>query len=153
MNIQDLVKEANQNYLQSEWDKFLIDGWFQPNRVMRYLVKDFMKTHKISYKEFDLLKRVPLYQTQQKCTVTRFVAAYFPVISNMLWNNVETKETIVKALKKQKMLSQSIDSAKVQQEQLEMKKARKEAMSEGVSHRLVKEQRESNSRSNWSVCK
>ena len=153
MNIQDLIKEANNDYLQDKWDRFLVDGWYQHNRVMRFLTKDFMKDNGISCQEFDSLQRTPQYIIQQKCTVTRFFAAYLPVISNMLWNNNQDKETIVKALKKQKLLKQMIDSSKVQKEQQEMKKARKDAMSEGVSHKLVKEQRESNSRSNWGVCK
>ena len=154
MSIFDDIKQAYLDYIQNEWDKWLLRDWKNPKAyVMAWSVENFVKKHRISYDDFYELKRVPKNSFQQKCLVTRFVAGFLPSLSNLLWDEIGTEAQLLKFMKKLDTLKTSADSAKYQRERREQTRAAKEANAENKAHKLVRDQREYTAKSNWGHCK
>lgn len=147
-------EDAYTDYLQNEWDNWLIDGWQKYNSINMQKSKNyFCYKYNINDDRFVKLKRIPKFTRHYRCCLTRYIAAYLPKINTMLWNGTASKETILKVMKKIDTSPIPSDASKVSKENYERTIAKKEAMAESVSHQLVKEQRESNGRNNWKVCK
>ena len=153
MNIADEIRAANQELLQDQWDKWLIEGWKNyKDQLMHNACSIFCFRNKISEEDFRLLKRTPKHQYHFRCRVSRYFAAYLHSVSEALWNGW-ADETVLKLMKKTDIEMVPFDASKYKKERAEQQKANKSAMAEQVSHDLVKRQRESNSRSNWKACK
>lgn len=153
MDIIEELRKANTEYLQDAWDKWLVNGWRTSNAITRYAVEAFVKKHGMKYEDFYNLRRVPLHGFQQKTRLSRFIAAYIPRLNTLLWADGLTDDQIISAMKKFDTQNNPADQEKVKRETAERSKAISEAYAETVSHRLVREQRESTAKSNWGHCK
>ena len=148
------MQEAYDSYLQDEWDRWLVEAWMKYNSVyMPKSVNIFCYKHGISSEKFFSLKRTPKIGHHLKCAVTRYVAAYLPLLNTMLWDGKKSVDEIVKIMKVIDTQMNPSDSKKVIQEHYEFTKTAKEAMAENYARSLVRDQREANGRSNWKVCK
>lgn len=157
MNACDIAKEiekAHNDYLQDQWDRWLIEGWTKYKSVgMPKTINIFCFKHGITDEKFFSLKRTPKKGMHLKCSLTRYIAAYLPLLNTMLWNGVKTENEMAKIIKAIDTDPWPSDSSKVTKEDYEFKKSAKEAMAEKVSSELVREQRASNGRRNWNACK
>lgn len=153
MDIAEELKQAHIEYLQDEWDKWLVRGWRINNVMTGYSMKAFMKKFNVDYDTLYSLKRTPRTRTQQHTRLSRYVAAYLPLLNTMLWGDVLTDEQIVAAIKNIDTMMNPSDNHKCRKESQERNKAKKEMYAEIVSHGLVRDQRKLTAKSNWGHCK
>jgi len=154
MTIKEDLEAAHWDYLQDEWDKNLLEVWRKwPNMNMSKLVFSFNKKHDLADFDINKLKRAPQQMVMHwRCGVTRYVAAFMPTISTMLFDGLPD-EKIFPVLQKTSLLKMPCDLKQMSRESSKFRAATKAASVENKSWRLVKEQRASNSRSNWTACK
>jgi len=151
MTIIEEMKKIKFEMLQDEWDKYLINLWYEHADykidMAEYIFRD---RNKITIEEFNKLKRVTLFQSHSKQSISRFIAANLPALNSALFNKNNTKEAILKFMKKLDTSEFCFDRVKLRKEVYQFKKANKEACAEDKSHSLVKEQR-SRTKHHWSI--
>jgi len=152
MDIVEELRKAHTEYLQEAWDRWLVTGWKMHGVYTKYSAINFMKQYNLTLEDFCKLKRTPKYPMQKRTMLTRFVAAYLPVLSSMLWND-DPEEKIMSVMKGIDTLKEAADIRKIRAESKERTAAKKAMMAEQKSHHLVKQQREYTSKSNWRHCK
>jgi hypothetical protein len=154
MTIKEDLEAAHWDYLQDEWDKNLLEVWRKrPNAQMTMVVANFTQKHDLAFYDINKLKRAPLQMAcHWRCRITRYVAAFMPRISTMLFDGL-SDDKVFPVLQKTHLLNKPSDSKLRSRETSNLKAAIKAASVVNQSWRLVKEQRASNSRSNWTACK
>jgi hypothetical protein len=157
LTLKEELELAELEYLQDAWDKELVDNWIKnPSWYLYPIVDKFRIKHKIGWDKFGNLKRVPRNKYQYAC-VSRFVAAYLPKLSATLFATDKFNKIVVASILKR--ISQSkIDTMIIARDQKilvdeksEIRKDLKLMRAQQASMRLVSQQRNASSRSNWSV--
>lgn len=152
INLADEFLQAKIDYLQDEWDKYIVLQWKTKGRVsMQTCVHAFCRKHNIVPEFlFENIKRIPRGTYQYRCAISRFVAAYLPKLSDMLFSSQNINDEVLLAqMKKMVVLKNPIDASKTAREQRAFKRANKEAMAENVARSLVADQRLASSNYNW----
>ena len=154
MGLREELQQAAQDYLQDQWDEFLLVRWRKYGyQHMNNSVRVFMGIHKLTSEQFNALQRIPVYDRHRNCSLSRYIAAYLPCLSTMLWDGNKTDEAMLAAMKGMRVLAVPVDKHKSSRERREISSSIKAARAENTVHFLVKDQRAMNSRSNWGVCK
>lgn len=154
MNILDEVQDAKKEFLQEEWDKLLLDLWRNhPNMVMGRAITSFMKQYHLGSKEFFALRRVPRSVYQQRTRITRYIAAYLPLLNTHLWNNVKTTQELLKICLSLSTMWNPADIAKVDKESKEKSDSRKQYRKGLMEKYAAKDHYSKSSRSNWDAAK
>ena len=121
--LEEVAAEVKKEDIQEAWDKHLLEHHLA-GMTTKKLCHLFTVTHKMTWEEFDKLLRVPKYGKQHAGSPSRFIAAYLPVISKMLWDGVK-HERILAYLKTHPVDTQMNmeDSRKAAKESRERKQA------------------------------
>jgi len=121
--LEDVAAEVKKEDIQEAWDKYLLEHHLA-GITTKKMCHQFTVTHKMTWEEFDKLLRVPKYKQQTMGSPSRFIAAYLPVISKMLWDGVK-HERILAYLKKHPVDTQMNmeDSRKASKESKERSQA------------------------------
>lgn len=96
--LEEVAAEVKKEDIQEAWDKHLLEHHLA-GMTTKKMCHQFTAMHKMTWEEFDKLLRVPKYSKQHEGSPSRFIAAYLPVISKMLWDGVK-HERILAYLKK-----------------------------------------------------
>lgn len=153
IDIAEEMKAAHKQYLQDEWDRWLITGWKNGNVIMWNCVKGFIAKYNITFDQLNELERTPKYKRHSVCMLTRYIAAYLPTLNTMLWNGTASDELMLHAMKGMKALTNPFDAGKCSRERSKRDYARRAATAETISNSLVADQRRLTSPSNWKHCK
>ena len=86
--LEEVAAEVKKEDIQEAWDKYLLEHHLA-GMTTKKLCQQFTTMHKMTWEEFDKLLRVPKYSKQHTGNPSRFIAAYLPVISKMLWDGVK----------------------------------------------------------------
>jgi len=86
--LEDVAAEVKKENIQDAWDKYLLAHHLS-NISTKMMCQQFIAMHKMTWEQFDELLRVPKYNRQTKTKPSRFLAAYLPLISTMLWDGVK----------------------------------------------------------------
>ena len=154
MTIKEDLEAAHWDYLQDEWDKNLLEVWRnRPNAQMTMVVAHFTQKHDLAFYDINKLKRAPKQMVMHwRCRITRYVAAFMPRISNMLFDGLPD-DKVFPVLQKTHLLSKQSDSKAKSRETSNLRAAIKAASVVNQSWRMVSNQRGLSSRSNWTACK
>ena len=148
--IEDDLKQIKIELMQDEWDKGLVYLWKNhSNFYTGTTLRKFLTNNNVKIDFLKNLKRVPRFKFHNKTTISRYIAAYLPKLSDALWSN-KSEDYIFKIIKKIDTLDKPIDFKKGSKENREFIKSSKEADAEKISHILVRSQRESSSEYHWS---
>jgi hypothetical protein len=154
MTLLDELLEAKTEFLQEEWDKYLIYTWKnKPYWSIVYTKFKFLEANKVREDDFYKLKRVPKFTRHHRCRVTRYIAAYLPTLSTHLWNGNKTDEELLKICSKCNLLNLPVDTAKISKESEQLSRTKdlfKKAMLERKGYDDMKEK---TNRSNWGAAK
>lgn len=154
MSFLDEIQDAKKEFLQEEWDKLIIDSWKNnPNSILLFMINDFMRKYNLGAQEFFKLKRVPRYTYQQRVRITRFIAAYLPLLSTHLWNGNKNTEELLKICTKLSTMWDPSDAQKGRKEYNELKAAEKKYEKGMMEKKAVKEYHQNSNRSNWGAAK
>lgn len=154
MNILDELQEAKNEFIQEEWDKTLINLWkTRPNDVMGYVIAKFIEDYKITPNDFFKLNRIPKSTRQQRTRITRFIAAYLPVLSTHLWNNNKTQDELLKICINIRTMWNPSDSFKAAAEFQEKRKQENEYRKAQMENHEYLNYKERINRSNWGAAK
>jgi hypothetical protein len=147
----DFLKELESEYLQEKWDRFLIECWkTKPNIYVANLVKIFCAKEKVSLIKVLPLKRVPKHKKQEFNTVTRYIAAYMPLLNTHLWNNNKTEDELVSICSKITLLDWPCDSIAKDKE---IRKASRDYKKNVTEYLGAKDFYRKSNRSNWEAAK
>jgi hypothetical protein len=121
--LEEVAAEVKKEDIQEAWDKYLLEHHLA-GMTTKKMCHLFTAMHKMTWEEFDKLLRVPKYGKQHEGSPSRFIAAYLPVISKMLWDGVK-HERILAYLKTHPVDTQMNmeDARKVSKEYKERTKA------------------------------
>lgn len=151
--LEEVAAEVKKEDVQDAWDKYLLAHHLS-NISTKMMCQQFIAMHKMTWQEFDELLRVPKYGKQAKTRPSRFLAAYLPLISTMLWDGVK-HERILAYLKQHAVDTQMDmeDNRKV------MKETNERSQTEGKFKQAVlqdaqyKKHLKVMRKSNWSMTK
>lgn len=125
--LSDLFKEAQEDFVQEDWDLTLI-AIFRAVKFPRtsLVVQNFQDKHKLSADDFFKLKRVPRYQRHFHCSIRRFIAAYLTELSERLLDTKMSDDELLAWMRRRKLDTQVVpeDAHKVHAEARERRKAR-----------------------------
>ena len=155
-DILEQIKAAGRDYDQRLWDAHLLHWWSAyGSGGIRKCVASFMAEYDVSIERFNSLKRIPRQQRHWRCCVTRFVAAYLPKISNVLFNGSLTPEQIIAAANKLKIdtADSPADQKKAARERSEIDKSERAAEAFLGLKKIRADARLATSKSRWDVCK
>lgn len=154
MNILDELLEAKGEFLQDLWDQHIIDCWKTKSHWnMGRVIRVFMLENKIKEKDFYQLKRIPRFDRHYKCTITRYISAYLPLLNTHLWNNNKTEDELIKICSRMNIMNYPSDQNKVQKESHDLSRSKNQyrrAIAERDSYDIFKEKA---NRSNWGAVK
>lgn len=117
MNFLDELLGAKTEFLQDEWDKWLLDNWkARPSMRMKQACRWFCDNHKLTFEELNKLKRTPRHISHSSCSLSRYIAAYLPTLNTHLWNGNKTPEELLVICQHQNLLMKPADAHKVKDE-------------------------------------
>jgi hypothetical protein len=117
MSLLDDLLDAKTEFLQDEWDKWILNNWKnRPNMKMGQASGWFCDNHKLALEDFNKLKRTPNHIAHINCSVSRYIAAYLPTLNTHLWNGNKTPEELLSICQHQKLLSKPADGHKIKEE-------------------------------------
>ena len=151
--LEEVAAEVKKEDIQETWDKYLLEHHLA-GMTTKKLCHLFTATHKMTWEEFDKLLRVPKYKKQTMGSPSRFIAAYLPVISKMLWDGVK-HERILAYLKKHPVDTQMNmeDSRKASKESQERSQADIKFKQSVLEYDQYKDHLAVMRKSNWSMTK
>lgn len=154
MNLLDEILDARKEFIQEEWDKTLIRLWkTRSNYTMAYAMAKFISEYNLNPEEFFKLHRIPRAQFQQRVRITRFVAAYLPVLSTHLWNNNKTDEELLKICIKLQTMFLPSDNTKSVAEKYELRQSQKKFEASEIERRQFFKKKDKKKRTNWEAAK
>ena len=151
--LEDVAAEVKKEDIQEAWDRYLLEHHLA-GITTKKMCYQFTVIHKITWEEFDKLLRVPKYKKQTMVSPSRFIAAYLPVISKMLWDGVK-HERILAYLKKHPVDTQMNmeDSRKASKESQERSQADIKFKQSVLEYDQYKDHLAVMRKSNWSMTK
>jgi hypothetical protein len=154
MNLLDELLNAKTEFLQEEWDKFMIQAWkTKPNWTMAYMRYKFIEENKIDKLNFSELKRTPKFLRHYRCRITRYIAAYLPTLSTCLWNGNKTDEELLQICSKSRLLNIPVDNTQVIRESTELIRAKGRYEKAILERDGFDTNKEKTNRSNWGAAK
>jgi len=144
--------------LQREWDRLLIEKFYNADTLKMYAVAYmFKRNFGITDEQFDQLKRIPRLPGQTNVYTSRFICAYLPKIADILWKHKANEvETLADAMSKIKydVAKLEVDYDKITREKANIaysrKKAKQSALSKIASDKINKG---SNRNNTWNITK
>lgn len=99
---EDAVLEQAPVNLQREWDRCLIQKFYNASTLKMYIVSAiFKKDFGITDEQFYKLKRIPTHPGHRNVYARRFICAYLPKIADILWRHkIEELDTLATAMSK-----------------------------------------------------
>ena len=144
--------------LQREWDRLLIEKFYNSDTLKMYVVAYiFKRNFGITDEQFDELRRIPRLVGQKNVYTSRFICAYLPKIADILWKHkAEETETLANAMCKIKYDAEKLefDHAKINRERANISYSKKQAqqfvLSDKVSDTVSKAANRSRT---WNITK
>ena len=153
MGIKEDLEFARHDYLQEEWDKFLLDSWRNaPNTTMSKIVYSFSSKNLLKDDEIFTFNRTPKYKIHFRCRIHRYMAAFLPKISELLFSGLPD-EKILPVLAKSNRLITPSDTYKKRVEIKLIKDSNKDNQKTIFNLKAFNGQHLSSLRSNWKACK
>ena len=151
--LEEVAAEVKKEDIQEAWDKYLLEHHLA-GMTTKKMCQQFTAMHKMTWEEFDKLLRVPKYSKQHTVSPSRFIAAYLPVISKMLWDGVK-HERILAYLKTHPVDTQMNmeDASKASKESRERNQADNKFKQAVLQDYQYKAHLAVMRRSNWSMTK
>lgn len=151
-----LMHEAHDDMLQEIWDRYLISAFKSLVKVsMSICIARFIDQEHITMERFFELKRVPRYYRQQRCTPTRFVAAYLPALNEKLWDTNWSVDQLIAWLAKNNVTTSDgmSDQRKASSEQREIKHSKQINVRNTLEIKGYFENQDIYKKSNWNRVK
>ena len=144
--------------LQREWDRLLIEKFYNSDTLKMYVVAYiFKRNFGITDEQFDELRRIPRLVGQKNVYTSRFICAYLPKIADILWRHkAEETETLADAMSKIKYDVEKLefDYEKITREKANItyskKKAKQFILSDIATDKINKR---SNRNRTWNITK
>lgn len=89
----EVVAQTKQDDLQEAWDRWILSRYLK-NITTRKLCFLFCEEHKLTWEQFNHLKRIPRYPWQSATMPSRFIAAYLPKLYAFLLNGVSVDAVV-----------------------------------------------------------
>lgn len=83
--LSEVAAQTKQDDLQEAWDRWILSRYLK-NMPTRKLCVLFCGEHKLTWEQFNQLKRTPRYAWQSATMPSRFIAAYLPKLYEFLLN-------------------------------------------------------------------
>ena len=111
---EDILQDGKADKLQDDFDKFMIDMWFdQPWTKVWFQLERFKKDHGCLPS-----KRIAFHKGQREVSIPRFFAAYLPKTSGVLLSTQDRTKAF-HVMKNEIMLTSSCDLRKMRSERKE----------------------------------
>jgi hypothetical protein len=151
--LDEVAAETKKEDLQEAWDRCLLRNHLS-NANMGKLISWFCTEHDLNWVQFNELKRVPKYQYQVFCQVSRYLAAYLPKIWELLMAG-KTNDEIIAYLKRYNLrtLDKPIDLKKTARETKERQQDMLKDKRNVLEQKSRFGQRLRASKSNWNTVK
>ena len=156
------LKNAEYDVVQGKWDRFLVDSWCDtPHYNVGQKCFMFKEMFNVSPEKFNCLKRTPTKEWHYRESVSRFISAHLPRISNYLFDHpkivsdpiLRDEAAYLIGGSKIDTQEQEADSAKRTKERREIAVSKKEDRGHRTAVGIVRAHKNASQRGAWSTCK
>ena len=144
--------------LQREWDRLLIEKFYNSDTLKMYVVAHiFKRNFGITDEQFNELIRIPRLVGQKNVYTSRFICAYLPKIADILWKHkAEETETLADAMSKIKydVKKLEFDHDKITRDRANIAYSKKKSQQFVLSDKLSDEVSKATNRNRtWNITK